>query len=117
MRIDFNQGDIYWIDLTDPVGSGPGFRHPHIVIQNDIFNQSKINTTVVCVLSSNLKRAAIPGNVLLPKKNTGLAKDSVAIVTQIVTVDKSQLGDFVGRATRAQLKKILDGVLLMLQPS
>ena len=61
------QGDIFWIDLDDPKGSGPGYRHPHVVIQNDIFNKSKINTVVVCALTSNIKRAAAPGNVLLKK--------------------------------------------------
>ena len=59
-----NQGDIYWVDLGDPAGSAPGYRHPHVVIQNNLFNQSRINTVVVCALSSNLKRVNAPGNVL-----------------------------------------------------
>ena len=59
------QGEVYWIDLREPVGSGPGYRHPYVVVQNDLFNQSRINTVVVCALTSNLKRARVPGNVLL----------------------------------------------------
>lgn len=73
------QGDIFWIDLDDPKGSERGFRHPHVVIQNDVFNKSRINTVVVCALTSNLKLAEAPGNVLLKKGDANLPKDSVAI--------------------------------------
>ena len=61
------QGDVFWIDLDEPSGAGPGYRHPHVIIQNDIFNQSRIDTVVVCVITSNLRRAESPGNVLLEK--------------------------------------------------
>jgi mRNA interferase MazF len=61
------QGDIYWVDLEEPSGSEPGYKHPHVVVQNNVFNRSQIGTVVVCALTSNLKRASAPGNVLLDK--------------------------------------------------
>ncbi len=60
-----NQGDVFWIEFDDPVGSGPGYKHPHVVIQNNVFNISRINTTIICALTSNLKRATVPGNYYL----------------------------------------------------
>ncbi|MFA7240564.1 MAG: type II toxin-antitoxin system PemK/MazF family toxin, partial [Sulfuricellaceae bacterium] len=71
------QGDIYWIYLDDPVGSEPGYVHPHLVVQNNVFNASRINTVVVCALTSNLKHAEAPGNVRLNKGEAGLPKQSV----------------------------------------
>jgi len=85
------QGDIFWVDLETPSGSAPGYRHPHVVVQNNLFNQSKINTVVVCALTSNLKRAGAPGNVLLAKGEANLKKASVVNISQLVTVDKSDL--------------------------
>ncbi len=90
------QGDIYWLDLGDPIGSTPGYLHPYVVIQNNLINQSRINTVLVCALSSNLKRADAPGNVLLNPKEADLPKRSVVLVSQIATVDKSQLDDYIG---------------------
>jgi len=72
-----NQGDIFWIDFASPSGSEPGYRHPHVVIQNNLFNRSRINTVVVCSLTSNIKRADAPGNVLLKKREASLPKNSV----------------------------------------
>ena len=83
------QGEIYWVDLTEPRGSEPGYRHPHIVIQNNLFNASLINTIVVCSLTSNLSRAKAPGNVLLNKGEANLPKKSVVNISQIFTVNKS----------------------------
>jgi mRNA-degrading endonuclease toxin of MazEF toxin-antitoxin module len=80
------QGDVYWIDLGAPSGSGPGYRHPHVVIQNNVFNRSRINTVVVCALTSNLRRAQAPGNVLLEVGEANLPKQSVVNVSQIFTV-------------------------------
>ena len=82
------QGDVFWIDLGFPSGSAPGYKHPHVVVQNNIFNESRIGTTVVCVITSNLKRVAAPGNVLLRKGEGNLKKDCVVNVSQILTVDK-----------------------------
>ena len=110
------QGEIYWIDLGDPVGSGPGYRHPHVVVQNDVFNQSRISTVIVCALTSNLKRAAAPGNVELAVGEGGLAKPSVVIVSQVFTVDKSQLEEHIGTLSERRVRQILDGINLVLEP-
>ena len=110
------QGDVYWVDLDEPSGSGPGYRHPHVVIQNNIFNRSRINTVVVCVLTSNLKRAKAPGNVLLEKGEANLSKQSVVNVSQIFTVDKGDLVERIGTLSRKRVRQILDGVLLLLEP-
>ena len=75
----------------DPSGSEPAYRHPHVVIQNNLFNQSRINTVVVCALTSSLQRASAPGNVLLKPKEANLPKQGVVNVSQIFTVDKTQL--------------------------
>jgi mRNA interferase MazF len=111
-----HQGDIYWIELEVPSGSEPGYRHPHVVVQNDLLNQSRIRTVVVCQLTSNLKRAELPGNVLLSKEETNLSKDSVANVTQILTVDKTRLEDYVGTLSRQSVREILNGIRLVLEP-
>jgi mRNA interferase MazF len=83
------QGDILWIELDEPSDSAPGYSHPHVVVQNNVFNRSRISTVVVCALSSNLKRAAAPGNVLLELGEASLPKQSVVIVSQLFTIDKS----------------------------
>ena len=111
-----NQGDIFWIDLDEPSGSEPGYRHPHVVVQNNVFNRSRINTVIVCALTSNLKRAAAPGNVLLEPREANLPKQSVVNVSQIFTVDKSQLGEKIGTLSSRRVREILDGVRLLLEP-
>ncbi|MEQ8464653.1 type II toxin-antitoxin system PemK/MazF family toxin [Coleofasciculus sp. E1-EBD-02] len=110
------QGDIYWVDLGDPVGSAPGFLHPHVVIQNDAFNQSQIRTIVVCALTSNLKRASAPGNVLLEQKEANLPKQSVVNISQVFTVDRSQLAEKIGTLSPRRVRQILDGLQLLLEP-
>jgi len=110
------QGDIFWIELEEPVGSEPGYRHPHVVIQNNLFNQSRMNTVVVCALSSNLKRASVPGNVLLDVGEAGLPKQSVVLTSQIFTVDKSQLGELIGSLSGRLMRQILDGIRLVIEP-
>lgn len=111
-----NQGDVFWIDLEEPKGSEPGYRHPHVVVQNNLFNRSKIGTVVVCALTSNLKRANAPGNVLLEKKEANLPKQSVVNVSQIFTVDKSQVGDYIGALSPRRVQQILDGIKLIMEP-
>jgi mRNA interferase MazF len=111
-----HQGDIFWIDLDEPTGSGPGYRHPHVVVQNNVFNQSRINTVVVCALTSNLQRANAPGNVLLDNGEAGLTKQSVVVVSQIFTVDKDQLGEHIGTLSRKRTRQILDGIRLLTEP-
>ena len=110
------QGDLYWIDLGEPDGSEPGYRHPHVVVQNNVFNQSRINTVVVCALSSNLKRAAAPGNVELKTGEGGLPKPSVVIVSQLFTVNKDQLDEQIGTLSAKRVRQILDGIDLILEP-
>ncbi len=111
-----NQGDIYWIELNEPEGSGPGYKHPHVIIQNNLFNRSQVRTVLVCPLTTNLKRATAPGNVLLDKKESHLPKQSVVNVSQIFTVDKSQLDEFVGTLSTKRIAEILNGIKLVLDP-
>jgi mRNA interferase MazF len=111
-----NQGDIYWIELDEPEGSGPGYRHPHVIVQNNLFNCSQIRTVLVCPLTTNLKRANAPGNVLLDKKESNLSRQSVVNVTQVFTVDKSQLDEYVGSLSPRRMAEILNGIKLVLDP-
>ena len=110
------QGDIYWVDLGSPSGSAPGFTHPHLVIQNNLFNQSKLNTVVVCALTSNVKRAEAPGNVLLRKGEANLKKKSVVNITQIVTVDKSDLKEKIGTLSSSRVNQVVEGIKLLIEP-
>jgi mRNA interferase MazF len=111
-----NQGDIYWVEVDEPTGSEPGYTHPHIVVQNNLYNQSKIRTVIVCVLTSNLKYADVPGNVLLEKGEANLPKASVVNVSQIFTIDKTQLGEYIGTLSSKRINQLLDGISLFLEP-
>jgi len=110
------QGDIYWIRLTAPRGSEPGFRHPHVVVQNDVFNASRINTVVVCALTSNLKRARAPGNVTLLKGEANLPKKSVVNISQLLTVDKMDLTEKIGTLSSEITQEVIEGIRLLLDP-
>jgi mRNA interferase MazF len=110
------QGDIYWVDLVIPSGSGPGYRHPYVIIQNDVFNASQINTTIGISLTSNLSRAHIPGNVRLKKGEANLPKASVVNVTQIITIDKSDLKEKIGHLSHGRIEEILSGLFLVIEP-
>lgn len=110
------QGDVYWLDLRVPRGSAPGYRHPHVVVQNNLLNQSPIHTAIICAITSNLRRARIAGNVLLSKEEANLPKPSVVNVTQIMTVDKSDLVEKIGTLSSTRVLEILEGVQLVLQP-
>jgi len=109
-----SQGDVCWASLEHPVGSAPGFRRPVVIVQGDSFNASRIATTVVVPLTSNLRLAAAPGNVVLAAARTGLPKDSVANVSQIVSIDRSFLSDRVGRLSQSDVRLILGGIDLVL---
>ena len=111
-----NQGDIYWIELDEPEGSEPGFKHPHVIVQNNLFNQSKIKTVMVCPLTTNLKRAIAPGNVLLDQRESNLSKESVVNVSQVFTIDKTQLDEYVGTISSKRMADILKGINLVLSP-
>ncbi len=111
-----NQGDVFWVELGEPSGSRPGYRHPHVVVQNNTFNESKINTIVVCALTSNIKLAKMPGNVLLAHGEANLSKDSVVNISQLVTVNKHDLQEKIGSLSRRRILQIIDGVKLLLEP-
>lgn len=111
-----NQGDIYWVDLGEPSGSEPGYKHPHVIIQNNLFNRSQIQTVIVLALTSNLKRADAPGNILLEKGETNLPKQSVVNVSQVFTVDKSQLDEYIGTLSSKRVREILNGIKLIIEP-
>lgn len=108
------QGDVLWASLPDPTGSGPGFRRPVVVVQGDSFNASRLATVVVVPLTSNLRWAAAPGNVPLPAKRTGLPRDSVANLSQIVAVDRTILTERVGHLADADLALVVGGIDLVL---
>jgi mRNA interferase MazF len=111
-----NQGDVFWIDLGAPSGSAPGYRHPHVVVQNNLFNRSRINTVVVCALTSNLKRVTAPGNVLLERGEANLPRRSVVNVSQLFTVDKADVSEMIGTLSPRRVREILDGIRLVLEP-
>lgn len=112
-----SQGDVYWIDLGLPQGSEPGFRRPIVVIQNNAFNRSRISTVVVASITSNLKLAKAPGNVTLQKGEAGLPKPCVVNISQLITVDRSILGEKLGTLNPSRFREILQGIHLLLQPT
>lgn len=109
-----SQGEVWWADLPGPTGSGPGFRRPVVVVQGDALNRSRIATVVCVPLTSNLKWAGAPGNVPLPARLTGLPKDSVANVSQMISVDKELLTRRVGKLSSAKLELLLSGIDVVL---
>lgn len=109
-----SQGEVWWADLGEPTGSSPGYRRPVIIVQCDALNRSRVSTVVCVPLTGNLKWADAPGNVVLPARATGLAKDSVANVSLIVAIDRRQLGECVGKLPRRQLELVLAGIDTML---
>jgi mRNA interferase MazF len=110
------RGEIWWTELEEPEGSGPGFRRPVLIIQTDGFNRSLIETTIVAALTSNLRLADAPGNVLLPAKASGLPKDSVINVSQILTLEKSNLSVRVSRIPARYMRAVTEGLKLVLLP-
>ena len=105
-----HQGDIYWAQVKRSSESTTGIHHPHIVIQDDLFNHSRIETVIVCALTTNLKRATEPGNVLLEAGEGNLPKPSVIVVSQISTVKKAELGEYIGTLSRQRVSQIIDGI-------
>jgi mRNA interferase MazF len=109
-----SQGDVWWADLAEPIGSEAGYRRPVVVVQCDAFNQSRIGTVVCVPLTSNLKWATAPGNVPVSAKATGLTKDSVANVSLIVSIDKAQLTKCVGKLSKRNVDAVLAGIDVVL---
>lgn len=111
-----NQGDIYWVDLGDPVGSGPAYRRPQVVIQNNQYNHGRIKTVVICSVTTNLRRANVGVNVLLDEGEASLPEQSVVVVSQLFTVDKSELEEYIGALSSNRVHQILDGIRLLTEP-
>lgn len=109
------RGEIWWADLPDPRGSEPGFRRPVLVIQANSFNRSRIQTVIVAVISSNLRLAEAPGNVLLPAHASGLARDSIINVSQLITLDRSFLTEAVGKIPGRVMSEVDAGLRLVLE--
>ncbi|MDI3288570.1 type II toxin-antitoxin system PemK/MazF family toxin [Polyangium sp. 15x6] len=105
-----NRGDLFWIEPDESRGSVPGYAHPHVVVQDDVFNHSRIHTVVVCALTSNLHRANEPGNVLLDVGEGNLPKQSVVVVSQVSSVEKARLGERIGALSDERVEQILSGL-------
>ncbi|MBN8466699.1 type II toxin-antitoxin system PemK/MazF family toxin [Corallococcus exiguus] len=104
------RGDLYWCEPDEARGSVPPIAHPYLVIQDDVFNRSRIHTVIVCALTSNLKKASEPGNVLLEAGEGHLAKQSVVVVSQVSSVEKSRLGERIGALSDARVEQVLAGL-------
>jgi mRNA interferase MazF len=111
-----NQGDIFWIDTGPPDRSEPGYRRPYVVVQNNAFNASRIHTIVVCAITTNLRLAHAPGNVLLHEGEGNLPKHSVVNVSQLFTVDRDDLEELVGTLSARRVRDILNGIAIVLEP-
>ncbi len=111
--MSIRQGDVYWVPLPEPDWAEPGIIHPHVVIQDDIITRSRIKTVVVCGLTTNMKRAFEHGNILLEVGEANLPKRSIIVVSQISTVEKSQMGEYIGTLSRERIEQIFSGMKLL----
>lgn len=109
-----NRGEIWWANLPEPSGSGPGYRRPVLIVQSDNFNHSKINTVIILIISTNLKLAESFGNVLLTKRQSSLPRDSVVNITQFFTIDESFLTEYVETLSEQKMEQIDKGLRLVL---
>lgn len=107
---DIQQGELYWALAEKAPGSGKGVLHPQLVLQDDLFNRSRVETVIVCALTSNLKRVSEPGNLLLPAGEGNLPKASVVVVSQLASVPKASLGDFIGSLSPERVSQVLEGI-------
>ena len=105
-----HQGDLFWIAPDAQRGSVPGVAHPHVVLQEDVFNHSRVGTVIVCALTSNLKRATEPGNVRLDSGEGNLKLPSIVVVSQLSSVDKATLGERIGSLSASRVDQILAGI-------
>lgn len=110
VQLVINQGDIYWLQLDDPSETESGIPHPYVVVQDNVFNHSRIHTVIVCALTSNLKRASYPGNILLEVGEANLPKQSVVEVSKVSSVAKTQLGKYIGSLTGERINQIFAGM-------
>jgi mRNA interferase MazF len=109
-RAEIRRGDLYWIQLDEPTANAPSVAHPHLVIQDDLFNRSRIHTVVVCALTSRLSWVTEPGNVMLDPGEADLEKQSVVVVSQVSSVEKARLGSYIGRLDDARVERVLAGM-------
>jgi mRNA interferase MazF len=108
------RGEVWWVSLPEPIDSEPGYRRPMVVVQADSFNRSRIQTVVAVVVTTNTNLASAPGNVLLPRRDTGLPRESVANVSQLLTINKAALTERAGVLSSALLRRIEAGLRLVL---
>ena len=108
------RGEVWWAELDEPRGSEPGYRRPMLIVQADSFNRSRLNTVLAVTLSTNMRLLDAPGNVLFPKRATKLSKDSVAVVTQVVTLDKAYLAEPTGKVPAQFMNSVEEGLKLVL---
>ncbi|HCC36909.1 MAG TPA: mRNA interferase MazF2 [Treponema sp.] len=108
------RGELWWADFGIPFGSEPGFKRPVLIVQNDFFNKSKINTTIVIPLTTNMILADAPGNIILPKKESKLKKDSVIAVSQIAVIDKQRLIEKITKTGEKTIEQIEHNMLFIL---
>jgi mRNA interferase MazF len=114
--MEINQGDIFWFDAGEPRGSSPAYSRPVVVIQNNVFNRSSLGTVLACALTTNLRRAKAPGNILLNENEAELPKQSVVVISQMLTVDKSELIEKIGSLSKERIDQILEGIKLITEP-
>lgn len=112
--MEVRRGEVWWADLAEPRGSEPGFRRPLLIVQSDAFNRSRIATVLAVVLTSNLRLVGAPGNVLVPARAAGLPRDSVANVSQLVTLDRAFLDQRIGKAPPRVMAAVEEGLRLVL---
>jgi mRNA interferase MazF len=110
---ELRQGEVYWIDFGPTTGSAPAERHPCVVVQSDVFNRSRIATTVVCLITSNLSRGHAPGNVALKKGDGNLPRQSIVNVSQVLTLNKAELVERIGRLPASTVDAVRDGLKLL----
>ena len=108
------RGEIWWASLQDPQGSGPGYRRPVVIVQSDSFNESRINTVIVAIITSNLNLAAAPGNVMIEQRVSMLSNDSIVNVSQVLTIDRSLLTEVVSKLPDRIMDTIDDGLRLVM---
>jgi mRNA interferase MazF len=108
--VKISRGDVYWVGRSGVSESDGSIPHPHVVIQDDLFNQSRIDTVIVCALTSHLGRAKEPGNVLLEPGEANLTRQSVILVAQVSSIPKTQLGEFIGSLSEARVDQVLTGL-------
>ena len=115
-RQHIEQGDIFWVDIDDPYGSEPGGRRPYVVVQNNMYNFTRISTVVACAITANLKRESAPGNVLLNRGEGDLPRKSVVNISQVITLDKQVLSERIGTLSSRRIQEIISGLQLLLEP-